>query len=121
MTNSYSIANCRNFSMAKTAFAILIGLAFAFACTSTTAQAAKKKRKVNYGQVEITTNPGGYPLKIDGRAEGETSTTVRIIELAPGHHNIEILLPNGGRWVRGFDIEAGRKVCVNVNYRAKKY
>lgn len=121
MTNSYSIANCRNFSMVKTTFAILIGLAFAFACTSTTAQAAKKKRKVNYGQIEITTNPGSYPLKIDGRAEGETSTTVRVIELEPGHHNIEILLPNGGRWVRDFEIEKARKLCVNVNYHPKRY
>jgi hypothetical protein len=121
MTNNYLLATRRNFSMAKTTFAILIGLAFAFACTSTTAYAAKKKRKVNYGQIEITTNPGSYPLRIDGRAEGETSTTVRIIELDPGHHNIEILLPNGGRWVRDFDIERGRKLCVNVNYHPKKY
>ena len=89
-------------------------------CTSTTANAAAKKKR-NYGQVEITTNPGGFPLKIDGRAEGETSTTVRIIELDPGRHTIEILLPNGGRWVRDFEIEKGRKLCVNVNYHPKKY
>src|SRR5258708_32645524 len=108
-----------NSSKIKTSFAMLVALTFALACTSTTAY-AKKKHKVKYGQVELTTNPGGFPLRIDGKPQGDTSTTVRVIELEPGHHNVEILLPNGGRWVRDFDIEAGRKVCVNVNYHPKK-
>src|SRR5260370_28067791 len=113
------VANLMNSSKIKTAFASFVGLTFALASTSTTAY-AKKKHKVKYGQVELTTNPGGFALHIDGKPEGDTSTTVRVIELEPGHHNIEILLPNGGRWVRDFDIEAGRKVCVHVNYHPKK-
>ena len=113
------VANLMNSSKIKTAFAIFVALTFALACTSTTAY-AKKKHKVKYGQVELTTNPGGFPLHIDGKPQGDTSTTVRVIELEPGHHNVEILLPNGGRWVRDFDIEAGRKVCVNLNYHPKK-
>jgi hypothetical protein len=113
-------ATRRNSTMIKAAVTIMIALAFALACTSTTAYAAKKK-KVNYGQVEITTNPGGFPLRIDGKEEGTTSTTVRIIELAPGRHTIEIMLPNGGRWVRDFEIEKARKLCVNLNYHPKKY
>src|SRR5437879_755318 len=104
----------------KVAITLAIALSFGLACTSTTAY-AKKKRRVKYGQIEITTNPGGFPLTIDGRPEGSTSTTIRVIELAPGHHNLEILLPNGGRWVRDFDIEQGRKLCVNLNYHPKKY
>lgn len=114
------VANLMNSAKIKTAFAIVVALTFALACTSTTAY-AKKKHKVKYGLVELTTNPGGFPLHIDGKPQGDTSTTVRIIELEPGHHNVEILLPNGGRWVRDFDIEAGRKVCVNLNYHPKKY
>ena len=114
------VATRRHSTMIKTAVTIMIALSFALACTSTTAY-AKKKRKVNYGQVEITTNPGGFPLRIDGKSEGTTSTTVRIIELAPGHHSIEIMLPNGGRWVRDFEIEKARKLCVNLNYHPKKY
>src|SRR6266576_1881539 len=113
------VATRMNSSKIKTAFAIFVALTFALACTSTTAY-AKKKHKVRYGLVELTTNPGGFPLHIDGKPQGDTSTTVRIIELEPGHHNVEILLPNGGRWVRDFDIEAGRKVCVNLNYHPKK-
>jgi hypothetical protein len=113
-------ATRRNSTMIKATVTIMIALGFALACTSTTAYAAKKK-KVNYGQVEITTNPGGFPLRVDGKDEGTTSTTVRIIELAPGRHTIEIMLPNGGRWIREFEIEKARKLCVNLNYHPKKY
>src|ERR1700746_3370176 len=104
MTNNFVVANRMNKSMIKIAVSILIGVSFALACTSTTTY-AKKKRRAHYGQIEITTNPGGFPLVIDGRPAGDTSSTVRIIELDPGHHKVEILLPNGGRWVRDFDIQ----------------
>src|SRR5437762_14253070 len=114
------VATRMNSSKIKTAFVIFVALTFALVCTSTTAY-AKKRHKVKYGMVELTTNPGGFPLHIDGKPQGDTSSTVRVIELQPGHHNIEILLPNGGRWVRDFDIERGRKVCVNLNYHPKEY
>jgi hypothetical protein len=103
----------------KGAVLFLIAISFALACASATAYAGGKK--VKYGQIEISTNPGGFPLRIDGQPQGDTSTTVRVIELQPGHHNLEILLPNGGRWVRDFDIERGRKVCVNLNYHPKTF
>jgi hypothetical protein len=102
----------------KAAVIGLMAIAFVLASTSSTAYASKK---VKYGQLEISTNPGGFPLRIDGQPQGDTSTTVRVIELQPGHHNIEILLPNGGKWVRDFDIERARKVCVSLNYHPKKY
>ena len=109
-----------NSKLIKVAVTMLIAMTFALVSTSGTAYAAKKK-KVKYGQIEISTNPGGFPLKIDGQPQGDTSQTVRVIELEPGHHNLEILLPNGGRWVRDFDVERGRKVCVNLNYHPKKF
>jgi len=120
LTNNFVVANRRSASLMKIAFSILIALSFALACTSTTAY-AKKKRKTHYGQFCITTSQDGFPLRIDGKSYGDTSTTQRFIELDPGHHNIEVLLPNGGRWVRDFDIEEGRKLCVNLNYHPKKY
>ena len=107
-----------NSDIIKAAVAILIAVTFGLACTSTTALA---KKKVKYGTIELATNPGGFPLSIDGKPAGTTSTTVRVIELDPGHHNIEISLPNGGRWVRDFNVEQGRKLCVNLNYHPKKY
>src|SRR3984893_17267722 len=115
----FMVAIRPNSAVIKAAVTILIAVTFGLACTSTTAYA--KKKKVKYGTIEITTYPGGFPLRIDGKPEGDTSTTVRVLELDPGHHNIEILLPNGGRWVRDFNIEQGRKLCVNLNYHPKKY
>jgi len=107
-----------NSAVIKAAVTIMIALTFGLACTSTTAYA--KKKKVKYGTIEITTNPGGFPLRIDGQPQGDTSTTPRVIELEPGHHNLEIMLPNGGRWVRDFDVERARKLCLNLNYHPKK-
>jgi hypothetical protein len=95
-----------------------IAVSFALVCTSSTAYA---KKRVKYGTLEVTTTPGGLPISIDGRPEGTTSTSVRRIELDPGHHSVEILLPNGGRWVREFEIERARRLCLNLNYTPKKY
>jgi hypothetical protein len=119
-TKNLMVALRPNSSIVKVAITLLIAVSFALVCTSSTAYAAKKKR-VKYGQIEISTNPGGFPLVIDGRPQGDTSTNVRIIELDPGHHTLEILLPNGNRWTRDFEIERGRKLCVNLNYHPKKY
>jgi hypothetical protein len=119
-SKNFVVAMRPNSNFVKAAITILIAVSFALVCTSSTAYAAKKK-KVKYGQIEISTNPGGFPLRIDGQPQGDTSSTVRVIELQPGHHNIEIVLPNGGRWVRDFDIERGRKVCVNLNYHPKQF
>lgn len=114
----FMVAIRPNSAVIKAAVAILIAVTFGLVCTSTTALA---KKKVKYGIIELATNPGGFPLSIDGKPEGTTSTTVRVIELNPGPHKIEISLPNGGRWVRDFTVEQGRKVCVNLNYHPKKY
>jgi len=117
-TKKLMVAMRPNSAVIKAAVTIMIALTFGLACTSTTAYA--KKKKVKYGTIEITTNPGGFPLRIDGQPQGDTSTTPRVIELEPGHHNLEIMLPNGGRWVRDFDVERARKLCVNLNYHPKK-
>jgi hypothetical protein len=117
-TKKFMVAMRPNSAIIKAAVTIMIALTFGLACTSTTAYA--KKKKVKYGTIEVTTNPGGFPLRIDGQPQGDTSTTPRVIELEPGHHNLEILLPNGGRWVRDFDVERGRKLCLNLNYHPKK-
>lgn len=105
-------------SLLKILLTAAIGLSFALVCTSSTAYA---KKRVKYGTLEVTTNPGGLPISIDGRPEGTTTTTVRRIDLDPGHHNVEITLPNGGRWVRDFEIERSRRLCLNLNYIPKKY
>ena len=110
----------RNFNLVKFAIGVLIAASFIIACSSSTAHAASKKKKVNYGQLEIATNPGGFPMRIDGQPQGDTSQTVRVIELQPGHHVVQIDLPNGEKWVRDFDIAEARRVCVNLNYHPKQ-
>jgi hypothetical protein len=107
-----------NSTVIKSSVTISIALLFALACTSTTAYA--KKHKVKYGTLEITTTPGGLPLRIDGQPQGDTSTTVRVIELDPGHHTVEILMPNGTKWVRVFDVEQARRLCLNLTYHPRK-
>ena len=104
--------------MFKFAITAMIALAFALVCTSSTAYA---KKRVKYGTLEFSTTPAGMPISIDGRPEGTTTTDVRILQLEPGHHTVEITLPNGGRWVREFEIERARRLCLNLNFIPKKY
>jgi PEGA domain-containing protein len=105
-------------SMFKFAITLTVALVFMAVCISPTAYA---KRRVKCGQIEISTSPGGMSISIDGHPEGITTTDVRIIVLKPGHHTIEITLPNGERWVREFDIERSRKLCLNLNFVPNKY
>lgn len=84
------------------------------------AVAKKQKTRKNYpttGRIEISTNPGGYPVIIDGRPAGETTDYVRIIDLEPGAHTVEILFPNNTPWRQTFQVLAGRRYCIALNYR----
>ena len=85
------------------------------------AEAKKQKNKKNAqpttGRIEVSTSPGGYPVSIDGNPAGETTESVRIIELDPGPHSVEIVFPNNTRWAQTFNIVAGRKNCIALNYR----
>ena len=96
--------------------ALLIGVA------APEARAVQKNRKVippTTGRIEVTTNPGGNPIIIDGRPAGETTEFVRQIDLPPGPHTVEIIFPNGTRWSNAFNIIAGRRECIALNYRPR--
>ncbi|HVF28159.1 MAG TPA: hypothetical protein VM943_07960 [Pyrinomonadaceae bacterium] len=80
---------------------------------------AKKKEPAAYGRIEVSTKPGNYPILVDGQPTGETSGAVRLIELPPGAHTVEIQFPNGTRWVRAFNVRAGRRECIALNYRPR--
>src|SRR2546423_10301120 len=94
--------------------AALVALVAMLACTSllTFGAHAKQKNKKNQqpttGRIEVSTNPGGYPITIDGQPAGETTDYVRAIELEPGAHTVEIQFPNNTRWSQVFQIVAGR-------------
>jgi hypothetical protein len=121
MTPQAFMPSPANKNLFKTAIIFLLGLSLALVCTSNNAYAVGRKKKVKYGQLELSTKPGGFPLRIDGQAQGDTSQAVRVIELPPGHHTVQIDMPNGDRWVRDFDISEGRRVCVNLNYHPKQF
>ena len=104
--------------------AAALAVAAIVACASflTTATQAKQKNKKNQpttGRIEVSTNPGGYPITIDGQPAGETTDYVRAIELDPGTHTVEIQFPNNTRWSQVFNIIAGRKNCIALNYRPR--
>jgi hypothetical protein len=103
-------------TIGKVAFAALLAITFCMAHPGSEAQ-AKKRKLAKYGTIKILSTPGGLPLEIDGRPEGQTATDYRSFDLDPGLHTIVISLPNGQRWIREVDLPAGRIKCVALNYR----
>jgi hypothetical protein len=97
-------------------FAAILALTFCAAYPSSTAY-AKKRKLAKYGTIKILTSPGGLPIEIDGRPEGLTTTDYRDFDRDPGVHTVVVTLPNGQRWTREIDLEAGRIKCVALSYR----
>ena len=109
-----AIINTR--TIGKVAFAAFLAITFCMAHPASEAQ-AKKRKLAKYGTIKILSTPGGLPLEIDGRPEGQTSNDYRSFDLDPGLHTIVITLPNGQRWTREVELPAGRIKCVALNYR----
>ena len=107
----------RRRAYAKFAFAALLALTFCMAHPASTAY-AKKRKLAKYGSIKILSTPGGLPIEIDGRPEGQTTTDYRSFDRDPGVHTVVITLPNGQRWSREVDLQAGRIKCVAINYRS---
>src|SRR6267378_3202039 len=111
-----TIAANKPLKYGKFAFAALLALTFCMAHPASTAY-AKKRKNANYGTIRILSTPAGFPVSVDGKSFGETSTSYQSIDLEPGLHTIVISLPNGQRWTREIDLPAGRIKCVALNYR----
>jgi hypothetical protein len=109
-------AHSRAAVRARLAFVALLALSFLFVQSLQTSAHADTKKKPNYGRVKLSTNPGGYPILIDGVPSGNTTTSDRLLDLPPGPHTIEIIFPNGERWTREFVVAAGRIYCVGLAY-----
>ena len=106
----------RHRSIGKFAFVAFLALTFCMVHPASTAY-AKKRKLAKYGTIKILSTPGGLPLEVDGKSEGVTSANYREFDLDPGVHTIVVTLPNGQRWTREIDLEAGRIKCVALNYR----
>lgn len=101
----------------KFAFAALLALTFCMAHPASSVY-AKKRKPAKYSSIKILSTPGGLPIEIDGKPEGETTTDYRSFDRDPGLHTIVITLPNGQRWTREVNLEAGRIKCVAINFRS---
>ncbi len=111
-----SMAQNRNLPYGKLVFILLLALVFCAVHPASTAY-AKKRKPAKYGTIKVQTTPGGFPIELDGRVEGDTTTSWRSWDRDPGVHTVVILLPNGQRWTREVNLEAGRIKCVALNYR----
>ncbi len=100
---------------------LLVCAVFANSALTFEAQAKQKNQKnqPTTGRIEVSTNPAGYPVIIDDNPAGETTEFARAIELAPGPHTVRILFPNNTVWAHAFNIVAGRKDCIALNYRPR--
>lgn len=101
----------------KLALAALLALTFCMANPTSTAY-AKKRKLAKYGSIKILSTPGGLPIEIDGKSEGQTTTEYRSFDRDPGLHTVVITLPSGERWSREIDLQAGRIKCVAINFRS---
>ncbi|HKR01837.1 MAG TPA: PEGA domain-containing protein [Pyrinomonadaceae bacterium] len=102
--------------LARLAFAAMLALSFLFVQSLQTTARADSKKKPNYGRIKLSTNPGGYPVLIDGQPAGNTTPSERLLDLPPGSHTVEIIFPNGERWTREFVVAAGRIYCIGLAY-----
>jgi len=107
----------RRRAYAKFALAALLALTFCMAHPASSVY-AKKRKVAKYGSIKILSTPGGLSIEIDGRPEGETTTDYRSFDRDPGVHTVVITLPDGQRWTREINLEAGRIKCVAINYRS---
>lgn len=101
----------------KLALAALLALTFCMANPASTAY-AKKRKLAKYGSIKILSTPGGLPIEIDGKSEGQTTSDYRSFDRDPGIHTVVITLPSGERWTREIELQAGRIKCVAINFRS---
>jgi len=64
----------------------------------------------------ILSTPAGLPIEIDGKSEGQTTTSYRRFDRDPGLHTVVITLPGGARWIREMDLQAKRITYVTINF-----
>lgn len=102
-------------SYIKVAFLLLV--AFMFSGVSPASITYAKKKLAKYGTLKVQTTPIDLPVEVDGKPEDTTTSEGRIWNLDPGRHSIVIRLPNGQRWTRDINLEAGRVKCVALNYK----
>lgn len=67
------------------------------------------------GRLDLKTNPGGYPILIDGKDYGVTYDPAESIDLPAGQHTLEVLFPNRS-WTKAINMRAGVRTCICLHY-----
>ncbi|HEX8143854.1 MAG TPA: hypothetical protein VF553_14745 [Pyrinomonadaceae bacterium] len=100
----------------------IVALIFLLSCFTAQAEAAAKKerRPKDYGRITVTTPPTPYPLRIDGRDYGMTSTTpvdqARAIDIPIGKHLVEVIFSPTKRFSQEVNVLGGQRHCFCLNY-----
>jgi hypothetical protein len=97
----------------------IVALIFLLSFFTTQAEAAAKNRRPkDYGRIEVKTGPAAYPLLIDGRDYGLTSTTtpVRAIDIPIGVHMVEVIFSPTKRFAQQVTVVGGKRHCFCLNY-----
>jgi hypothetical protein len=118
MSTRRMITSLSHARAARFAFALLLVLSCCLTASNSSSADARDKKLAN-GLIIISTNPGGYPIIVDGKPWGTTTSVPQEINLPPGPHTVEVVMPNGSRWLREFGVIAGRKNCIVLSYRPK--
>jgi hypothetical protein len=101
----------------KCAFALVLMLC----CSFTVAEAAKKKTKAirpTYGRIEVTSNPAGVPILVNGKQVGVTAADpsgVTPIDLPPGQYKVEVQFKTKTH-TQMVDVVAGKRSCICLTY-----
>ncbi len=107
----------------------IVALMFMLSCFMTQAEAAavKERKPKNYGRITVTTPPTGaeapvaYPLLIDGKDYGLTSTTpdvdrARTIDIPVGQHLVEVVFSPTKRFSQTVNVLGGKRHCFCLKY-----
>lgn len=102
----------------KCAFALVLMLV----CSFTVAEAAAKKKtkaiRPTYGRIEVTSNPAGFPILVNGKQVAVTAADpsgVQAIDLQPGQYTVEVQFPNKTHR-QLVDVVAGKRHCICLTY-----
>ena len=111
--------------VARRALAVAALLAVFASAAPLTPEAHAQQQKKNTkpspdGLIEISTEPGGYPIFIDGVYAGETTVSMRSFKQTPGPHTVRIVFPTGPPWEHTVNSVAGRKDCIRLTYRPRQ-
>lgn len=69
------------------------------------------------GILSVKTNPGSYPVKVDGKYVGKSGVDMGAeFMVAPGRRKLEVFFPNGKVYSKVIDIRKDAKNCVCLKY-----